>query len=113
MPEDRASPLIPEELRRRQLAALTAWVMAGARIQPVVLALEDMHWADPTALDCVELPSAVRLRSYLFLSPRDPSFVRPGVLTRITPQFRSRRWISIRSVIWSASWQPVTRCPRR
>ena len=47
-----ASPtLAPEELRRRQLAALTNWVMAGARAQPVVLALEDVHWADPTTLD--------------------------------------------------------------
>ena len=43
--------LAPEELRRRQLAALTNWVMAGARTQPVVLALEDLHWADPTTLD--------------------------------------------------------------
>ena len=40
--------LAPEELRRRQLAALTNWVMAGAKVQPVVLALEDLHWADPT-----------------------------------------------------------------
>ena len=38
-------------MRRRQLAALTNWVMAGARVQPVVLALEDLHWADPTTLD--------------------------------------------------------------
>ena len=51
LPEDRTPTLTPEELRRRQLAALTAWVMAGARVQPVVLALEDMHWADPTTLD--------------------------------------------------------------
>jgi predicted ATPase len=43
--------LVPEELRRRQLAALTAWSIASARIQPVVLALEDLHWADPTSLD--------------------------------------------------------------
>ena len=43
--------MAPEELRRRQLAALTNWVMAGARAQPVVLALEDLHWADPTTLD--------------------------------------------------------------
>ena len=43
--------LAPEELRRRQLAALTNWVMAGARAQPIVLALEDLHWADPTTLD--------------------------------------------------------------
>jgi predicted ATPase len=25
--------------------------MAGARVQPVVMALEDLHWADPTTLD--------------------------------------------------------------
>ncbi len=49
--KERAPALTPEELRRRQLAALTNWVMAGARSQPVVLALEDLHWADPTTLD--------------------------------------------------------------
>ena len=38
-------------MRRRQLSALTAAVMASARVQPVVLALEDVHWADPTTLD--------------------------------------------------------------
>ena len=43
--------LAPEELRRRQLTALTNWVIAGARVQPVVLALEDLHWADPTTLE--------------------------------------------------------------
>ena len=43
--------MAPDELRRRQLAGLTNWVMAGARVQPVVLALEDLHWADPTTLD--------------------------------------------------------------
>jgi class 3 adenylate cyclase len=51
LPTERANTLPPEELRRRQLAALTAWVMAGALVQPVVLALEDLHWADPTTLD--------------------------------------------------------------
>jgi predicted ATPase len=51
LPEGRTTTLTSEELRRRQLAALTAWIMAGARIQPIVLALEDAHWADPTTLD--------------------------------------------------------------
>ena len=51
LPKERAPSLAPEELRRRQLAALTGWVMAGARVQPVVLAFEDLHWADPTTLD--------------------------------------------------------------
>ena len=51
LPSARAANLPPEELRRRQLAAMTAWVLAGARSQPVVLAFEDLHWADPTSLD--------------------------------------------------------------
>ena len=51
LPKERAPSLAPEELRRRQLAALTNWVMASARTQPLVLAFEDLHWADPTTLD--------------------------------------------------------------
>jgi predicted ATPase len=51
VPLERAPTLAPDELRRRQLAALTAVVMASARVQPVVLAIEDLHWADPTTLD--------------------------------------------------------------
>ena len=51
LPEDRAAKLAPEELRRRQLAAMTAWILAAAKTQAVVLAFEDLHWADPTSLD--------------------------------------------------------------
>ena len=51
LPEDRLAKFAPEELRRRQLAAMTAWVLAGARNQPAVIAFEDLHWADPTSLD--------------------------------------------------------------
>jgi predicted ATPase len=51
LPQERKLTFAPEELRRRQLAALTNWVMAGARVQPVVLILEDVQWADPTTLD--------------------------------------------------------------
>ena len=51
VPAERTPALMPEDLRRRQLAALTNWVMAGARVQPIVLAIEDVHWADPTTLD--------------------------------------------------------------
>ena len=49
--EDRRASLAPEGLRRRQLEAITAWVLAGALSQPIVLAFEDLHWADPTSLD--------------------------------------------------------------
>ena len=51
LPKERVPALAPEELRRRQLAAVTNWVMASAKVQPVVLAFEDLHWADPTTLD--------------------------------------------------------------
>ena len=51
LPEDRVAKLAPEELRRRQLAAMIAWILEAARTQAVVLAFEDLHWADPTSLD--------------------------------------------------------------
>ena len=51
LPPERIPKLSPEELRSRQLAALAAWVLAGARAQRLVLAFEDLHWADPTSLD--------------------------------------------------------------
>ena len=51
LPKERMLTLAPEELRHRQLAALTNWAIASAKAQPVVLALEDIHWADPTTLD--------------------------------------------------------------
>ena len=54
LPEARAPQLAAEEQRRRQLSAVTAWLMAGARVQPIVLAFENLHWADPTTLDLMK-----------------------------------------------------------
>jgi class 3 adenylate cyclase len=51
LPKERLPTLAPEELRRRQLATLTNWMIAGAKVQPIVLVLEDLHWADPTTVD--------------------------------------------------------------
>src|SRR5262245_59801477 len=42
LPSERAVALPPEELRRRQLAALINLMIAGARAQPAVLTLEDL-----------------------------------------------------------------------
>jgi len=50
-----APDLAPEALRRRQLSAMAAWLLAGARAQPIVLAFEDLHWADPTSLDLLKM----------------------------------------------------------
>jgi tetratricopeptide (TPR) repeat protein len=76
LPAERALALVPEELRRRQLGALTNWVIAGARTQPIVLALEDLHWADPTTLDV--------LRGIAERGARSPLFV----LATARPEFR-------------------------
>jgi class 3 adenylate cyclase len=76
LPTEGANPWPAEELRRRQLAALTNWVMAGARVQPVVLAVEDLHWADPTTLDV--------LRGIAERGARCPLYV----LTTARPEFR-------------------------
>src|SRR5262249_3236551 len=51
LPPERAMAVPPEELRRRQLAALTSLVMTSARAQPVVIAVEDLQWTDPTTLE--------------------------------------------------------------
>ena len=84
-PPGRAANFPAEELRRRQLAAMTAWVLAGARSQPAVLAFEDLHWADPTSLDlCALWPSAARKRRCSCWRRPVLSFARPGACDRIT-----------------------------
>ena len=82
LPPGRAANLPPEELRRKQLAAMTAWVLAGARSQPVVLAFEDLHWADPTSLDLLRaLGERGAQTPLLLLATTRPEF-RPSWSTR-------------------------------
>jgi predicted ATPase len=78
LPQERAFTLAPEELRHRQLAALMNWTIASAKVQPVVLALEDIYWADPTTLDL--------LRSIAERGALAPLFV----LITSRPEFRPR-----------------------
>src|SRR4029077_15479162 len=51
LPPEHVPSLAPDESRRRQLAALTNWVVAAAQTQAIVLAIEAAHWADPTTID--------------------------------------------------------------
>ena len=81
LPPDRAANLSPEELRRRQLAAMTAWVLAGARSQPAVVAFEDLHWADPTSLDLLRsLADRGAQAPLLLLATTRPEFRAPWSL---------------------------------
>ena len=77
LPPERSLELMPEELRRRQLAAVTNLVIASARTQPIVLAVEDVHWADPSTLDL--------LRGIAERGTLAPLFV----LITARPEFRS------------------------
>jgi len=48
-------PLSPEQQRRRLLATLVEWVLGTARVQPLVVATEDLHWADASTLELIQL----------------------------------------------------------
>jgi predicted ATPase len=45
----------PEQQRRRLLAVLVAWTIGFAKVQPLVMATEDLHWADPSTLEFIQL----------------------------------------------------------
>ena len=99
LPKERPPTFAAEELRRRQLAALTNWVMAGAKVQSVVLAFEDLHWADPTTLDV--------LRSIADRGALAPLFI----VATTRPEFRPP-W-SMRSHHGTISLAPLDRAQVR
>jgi class 3 adenylate cyclase/tetratricopeptide (TPR) repeat protein len=55
--QEKYPPLLmpPEQQRRRLLATLVAWVIGTARSQPVVIAIEDLQWVDPSTLELIQL----------------------------------------------------------
>jgi class 3 adenylate cyclase/tetratricopeptide (TPR) repeat protein len=48
-------PFAPEQQRRRILAMLVEWVHGAARVQPLTITIEDLHWADASTLEVVQL----------------------------------------------------------
>jgi class 3 adenylate cyclase/predicted ATPase len=95
LPPGRAPNFPPEELRGRQLAAMIAWVLAGARSQAVALAFEDLQWADPTSLDL--------MRSLAERGAQAPLFI----VATTRPDFRPP-W-SLRSHHTAISLSPLDR----
>jgi class 3 adenylate cyclase len=49
------SSLTPEQQRRGLMALMVDWVIGLARVQPTVIATEDLHWADPSTLELIQL----------------------------------------------------------
>jgi predicted ATPase len=50
-----ALTLTPQQQKQQTLDALLAWMVAEAERQPVLVAWEDLHWADPTTLELLGL----------------------------------------------------------
>jgi len=53
LPPDKFPPLLlsPEQQRSELLKTLVDWVIGTARLQPTVLVVEDLHFADPSTLE--------------------------------------------------------------
>ena len=53
LPAERYAPLTltPQQQKQQTLDTLVAWLAAEAERQPVLVAWEDLHWADPTTLE--------------------------------------------------------------
>lgn len=53
--------------RKRLLATIAAWAFGTARIQPTVIVAEDLHWADPSSLEAIQLLAEQGSRTPLLL----------------------------------------------
>jgi class 3 adenylate cyclase/predicted ATPase len=95
VPTERYAPLTltPPQQKQHTLDALVAWLAAEAERQPVLVIVEDLHWADPTTLEVLGLvieqaptvPMLHVLTSRPEFSPPWPprSHITPIVLTRL------------------------------
>jgi len=59
--------LSPEQQRRRLLATLVKFALGTARVQPTVITTEDLHWADPSTLELIQLLVEQGARARLLL----------------------------------------------
>jgi class 3 adenylate cyclase/predicted ATPase len=50
-----APTLTPQQQKRQTLDALVAWLLEEGEQQPVLVAWEDLHWADPSTLELLTL----------------------------------------------------------
>ena len=53
--EDPAPDFASGEQRRHLMPAVVEWVLSATQLMPVVIAIEDLHWADPSTLELLEL----------------------------------------------------------
>jgi predicted ATPase len=91
LPPGRVPALPPAEIRRQQLAAMTNWIMAGARSQAVVLAFEDIHWADPTTIDLLRALRTITESQFVVMRRSDSGVGDSGALRMGVGRSHDRR----------------------
>lgn len=80
IPPNRYPPLLisPEQQRTLLLQTLVDWVLGTARLQPTVLVVEDLHYADPSTLEeFVLLGKQIENSPILLLFTARPRFIPP------------------------------------
>jgi class 3 adenylate cyclase/tetratricopeptide (TPR) repeat protein len=68
----------PEERRARLFSTLAGWILGMARLRPLVIVVEDLHWADPSTRELIEfmVPRIKTVPVLMLLSAR-PDFRPP------------------------------------
>jgi class 3 adenylate cyclase/tetratricopeptide (TPR) repeat protein len=94
LPEGRYTPLrlSPQQQKQQTLEALVTWLVAEATPQPVLSVWEDLHWADPSTLELLDLLlRQVPTARILVMVTCRPAFQPPwGVRSYFTPLMLSR-----------------------
>jgi class 3 adenylate cyclase len=75
MPDSPFAQLDPREVRRLIHEAWRSFLSALASISPVIVVIEDLHWADPALLDLLEDVSGRVTGPILFVMPTRPELV--------------------------------------
>ena len=84
-----APTLSPQQQKQQTLDALVAWMLEEAERQPVLVAWEDLHWADPSTLEMLGLvleqtPTVPMLHVLTFRPEFTPPWPMRSHLTPIT-----------------------------
>ena len=100
LPAERYAALTvtPQQQKQQTLDVLMAWMTAEAERQPVLVAWEDLHWADPTTLEALGLviEQAPTVPMLHVLTYRRSS-ARPGPNAPTSPPWCSTAWSGRRS----------------
>jgi class 3 adenylate cyclase/tetratricopeptide (TPR) repeat protein len=68
----------PDQKRRRLIAMLTQWIFSLARLQPLVLLLDDAQWADPSTLALYQvLVEQCATTPVMLICTARPEFIAP------------------------------------